>query len=1030
MLNMIFSVTTYNKENSAHTFWCKQIPDGLDRTFSLIHLTAIVLVVLIVSWLLSGIAYAESEPIRFELGSEEIVFDWTTDRCEFLDIPDSPSRAFRDAENQIHLIATHHINRQKVGLDFDSLVHECNVIFQAHGDPDPAQFNDREWLSAVYTIDGATVHAVVHHEYHGQDHEGQCPSGIRGMCAYTSSSYGSSIDMGNSYTHLPAPDHRIANLPYRYIPDHEPFGMSSGTNIIKKDEYYYKFLTAKDHGEQQRGLILMRTQTLPDHRSWRCWDGEGFNVEFINPYFPETDGVPPTDFDPANHVCEPVSISESGIMGAAKSVSYNTYLQKYMLLSHTGYLLDEETLDEETGEPRRNYGFFYSLSSDLVNWGPSQVLLEIRSWNQPEFEVGTTKHGYPVLIDPNDTSRNFEGTEDQVYLYYTANHFGFLDRDLVRRSVTIIDEIPPTIEISDPSEGSVKSGDTVSYIVTYADPAKVTVDLTVEDIVLETREGDATGTVLEAKSQSSDNMTWIVTVGNFNGNGTLGMRIKEGTARDAPGNVAVATNLSATFEVDNTRPTVSLSDPSLSATNSGPVSYTVTYEGADEVTLESDLSRIVLDESGLQNSTSLVTKAVTGGGDTTRKIWLNNITGDGTLRLRLNHNTAQDAVGNTAPSTSWSASFIVDNTRPTVSLSGPSVSTVNAQGSVGYTVIYEGADEVNLGSDLDRIVLDESGLQNSTSLVTKTVTVIGSMTRQVTLNNLTGDGMLRMRLEHNTAWDAAGNTAPSTPWSPLFTVDNTAPEVSIGAPSVSETVSGPVSYTLNYSGADTVNLTPAQVSLDPTGSATGTIEVSNGSTFSPTVTISNISGMGTLGISIALGTASDLAGNLALGSSSVTFLVDDTDTDGDGEADLDDLDDDNDDLSDEYEGMYSCLDPLQSDDTGVDVDGDGLTILEEFNFSSQLNPCDPDTDGDRIDDGLDRDPLSSNNACVGSQAVFDILVVGEIQCGAEELIDVSPLVEETGSLHLISPNVKLNPGRVSGELSIHSTHPCVNCASP
>ncbi len=42
-------------------------------------------------------------PILKVTGGEEVVFDWTRDRCEKLNIPDLPSRAFRGANGQGNL---------------------------------------------------------------------------------------------------------------------------------------------------------------------------------------------------------------------------------------------------------------------------------------------------------------------------------------------------------------------------------------------------------------------------------------------------------------------------------------------------------------------------------------------------------------------------------------------------------------------------------------------------------------------------------------------------------------------------------------------------------------------------------------------------------------------------------------------------------------------------------------------------------------------------------------------------------------
>jgi len=95
--------------------------------------------------------------------------------------------------------------------------------------------------------------------------------------------------------------------------------------------------------------------------------------------------------------------------------------------------------------------------------------------------------------------------------------------------------------------------------------------------------------------------------------------------------------------------------------------------------------------------------------------------------------------------------------------------------------------------------------------------------------------------------------------------DNIAPTASISAPSVSTVNSAggaSVSYTVTYTDANlgNTNLTTSGITLNTTGTATGTVGVS-GSGASYMVTISNITGTGTLGISVGAGYAVDLAGN-------------------------------------------------------------------------------------------------------------------------------------------------------------------------
>ncbi len=94
---------------------------------------------------------------------------------------------------------------------------------------------------------------------------------------------------------------------------------------------------------------------------------------------------------------------------------------------------------------------------------------------------------------------------------------------------------------------------------------------------------------------------------------------------------------------------------------------------------------------------------------------------------------------------------------------------------------------------------------------------------------------------------------------------------------VSLTKSGPVTFTVTFTGADAVTLADANVTLNKTNTADGTVAVSGSGTATRTVTISGITGDGTLGISIVAGVASDNAGNTsAAPADSSTFTVDNT----------------------------------------------------------------------------------------------------------------------------------------------------------
>ncbi len=99
--------------------------------------------------------------------------------------------------------------------------------------------------------------------------------------------------------------------------------------------------------------------------------------------------------------------------------------------------------------------------------------------------------------------------------------------------------------------------------------------------------------------------------------------------------------------------------------------------------------------------------------------------------------------------------------------------------------------------------------------------------------------------------------------------------VSIGAPSVSRTKSGPVTFLVTYTDADSITLAPGDVSLNATGTASATVGVS-GSGNTRTVTLSNTTGSGALAISLAAGTASNSAGPAPAAGPSSPVVVDNT----------------------------------------------------------------------------------------------------------------------------------------------------------
>jgi hypothetical protein len=420
-----------------------------------------------------------------------------------------------------------------------------------------------------------------------------------------------------------------------------------------------------------------------------------------------------------------------------------------------------------------------------------------------------------------------------------------------------VDNAAPSISIGDPSYW-ITAGGPIAYTVTYTNASSTA--LTADDVSLVPGGTAAAGTV----SVTGSGPTYTVTVSGISGDGSLGISIAAGTATSPGGSLAPASGESGTFVVDNTPPTISVSAPSASYTTVGPVTYTVTY--ADAYFDTSNLAtEVYLRPTGTANGTISIS-----GSGLTYTVTLSNITGDGSLGIWIDNGTAVDWAGNLAPADT-SGTFVVDNTAPTVSIGDPSASCTKG-GPITYTVTY-----ADTNFNTSTLTAADVSLVPGGTAAAGTISVSGSGTiYTVTVSSITGDGSLGISIDADTASDRAGNLAPASAASGTFIVDNTAPTISIGDPSASSASSGPITYTVTYADTNfnTSTLAWADVSLSKTGSANGTVSVDSGSGQTRTVTVSNITGNGTLGISIDAGTASDLAGNLAPASAaSGTFAV-------------------------------------------------------------------------------------------------------------------------------------------------------------
>ena len=261
------------------------------------------------------------------------------------------------------------------------------------------------------------------------------------------------------------------------------------------------------------------------------------------------------------------------------------------------------------------------------------------------------------------------------------------------------------------------------------------------------------------------------------GDGTLGISVAAGSGVDLAGNLAPAAGLSPTFTVDNTPPSISFSQPSISLTSSGPVTYTVTYADLHFASSSLTAGSVSLDSTGTANGTV----SVTGSGPS-YTVTIRNITGDGFLGISIGGSTAVDLAGNVAVASAPSPTFAVVNHAPVVSISQPSAaygtSYVNGITSVTYTVTYNSPAFSVSTLTAANITLNTTGGTDGTI----SVAAGSGSTRTVTISNITGNGTLGISVAAGTGTDQLGHVAGAAGPGPTFIVDNVAPTIAVAAP--------------------------------------------------------------------------------------------------------------------------------------------------------------------------------------------------------------------------------------------------------
>ncbi len=347
-------------------------------------------------------------------GHPSVIFDTARDGCAPDDMPDISPRAYRDASGGMVMFALHDANRPLRGPDVAHLRLDCHVALASPENGDPARYDDRNFVTATWTDDGRNVSALVHEEYHADQH-GRCRITDELGCWYNTILAYRSGDGGATFGRMrPAV---VAAAPFRQdVEQGRHRGFFNPSNIVAEGKARYALIVTTGWNGQPYGSCLFRTEDPGRAGSWRAWDGSGFTIRYEDPY---------GERSPAAKPCRTIEPFAYAVGSIVRHRATGTWIAVFQAKAGGAFPLD---------------GFYVATSRDLLHWGGPKLLLAGRTLYDDLCAVGPTIVGYPAMLDAGSPARNFDEVGDHPDLLFTTMavsncHTG--RRMLVRRSLTI-----------------------------------------------------------------------------------------------------------------------------------------------------------------------------------------------------------------------------------------------------------------------------------------------------------------------------------------------------------------------------------------------------------------------------------------------------------------------------------------------------------------------------------------------------------------------------------------------------------------
>lgn len=312
----------------------------------------------------------------------------SAEKCDALDIPDAPLRAFRTPDGSITAFATHYRNRALVGRSFDTMAKNCSVAYEGSLDPDPSHFDYKTWIAATWIAGDGSVVALGHNEYQAHELAGRCRFSDYSSCWYNSLVLLKSDDFGRTFHRFDQSKKALVAPDFvETLGQGHPRGYTSPTNLVRWGDYLYTLVGYSGQEKGDSGRCVLRTRLPVTADSWELLTSGGFVRPNTNPYG-----------DNSGIRCAYVT----GMRGFVGSIAK---------------LVDTDLFVATVAEDSDGGSIVVYFSDDLVHWRDRQVLQKVPLFWSANCPLGK-RFSYPSLIDESSAAPNFDqiGRTPTLYL--------------------------------------------------------------------------------------------------------------------------------------------------------------------------------------------------------------------------------------------------------------------------------------------------------------------------------------------------------------------------------------------------------------------------------------------------------------------------------------------------------------------------------------------------------------------------------------------------------------------------------------